>query len=676
MFCSNCGTNQNNSNLFCTKCGTKLTQITAPKKEKKKISINVILIILIIIISLSTILGISILVYQNKKRVILIYMVGSDLESKNGLASRELLDIDYEKTSKNGTKVLLMAGGSKSWNNSFINTLETSIYELQENGFQKVETRQLSNMGTSETLSYFLKFGYERYRRVRFDLIFWNHGGAIDGNEYDQLHFNDNLKIPELKEAFDNSPFKDRNKIEVISFRTCLNSTIEMANILKQYSKYLVASEEVTVGSQYASALSFINNVTKKDKAIDYAIKEIDNYKQTITTLCNMVQVESKDENICVNTTYSAIDLSKIDNINKELDSFSEELKESISTEFNKIAKLRSNMNQYGEEQKEYDMVDLYDLARQIDNNKYSDKVIKAIEKAVLYNFTNNDYSHGISIYFPFNSGEFLKDYNLISSSKLYEEFIQTFYTRKTSQIKEVDFAKGKTSAIKKENGEADFSITLSDEEVKTFAKAVCLVFVDMKDGYHKLLYISKTPKLKGNILKDTLKGKMLRISDSDYEDEKSTEWLTLIETASGKDFIEAKNVMLLRYGQKHSDVAVATIRIDSSHPTGYIKSLVINDKDTNEKDKKMYFSEEGIKLDDYSLVEIVTQSYKITKDDNTFDPNYLQNGNKIYTGKIFPTNSFKYILEDFNSKYDYYGVFSIEDIYGNTTYSELVKMN
>ena len=39
-------------------------------------------------------------------------MVGSDLESKSGLASRELLDIDYEKTSKNGTKVLLMAGGA------------------------------------------------------------------------------------------------------------------------------------------------------------------------------------------------------------------------------------------------------------------------------------------------------------------------------------------------------------------------------------------------------------------------------------------------------------------------------------------------------------------------------------------------------------------------------------
>ena len=127
-------------------------------------------------------------------------MVGSDLESKSGLASRDLLDIDYEKTSKNGTKVSLMAGGAKSWNNSFVNTLETSIYELQENGFQKVEARNLSNMGTAETLSYFLNFGFERYKRVKFDLIFWNHGGAVDGNEYDQLHFNDNLKIPELKE--------------------------------------------------------------------------------------------------------------------------------------------------------------------------------------------------------------------------------------------------------------------------------------------------------------------------------------------------------------------------------------------------------------------------------------------------------------------------------------------
>ena len=142
MYCSNCGTNQGNNNSFCMKCGAKLGQVSPPKKEKKNISINTILIILICIVLLSTIFGVGLIVTQNKKRVILIYMVGSDLESKSGLASRDLLDIDYEKTSKNGTKVLLMAGGAKSWNNSFVNTLETSIYELQENGFQKVKLIQ------------------------------------------------------------------------------------------------------------------------------------------------------------------------------------------------------------------------------------------------------------------------------------------------------------------------------------------------------------------------------------------------------------------------------------------------------------------------------------------------------------------------------------------------------
>ena len=676
MFCSNCETNQSNSKKYCVKCGAKLRQIESPKKEKKKISINTILIILICIVVLSTILGVGFIITQNKKRVILIYMVGSDLESKSGLASRELLDIDYEKTNKSGTKVLLMAGGAKSWNNSFVNTLETSIYELQENGFQKIEARSLSNMGTSETLSYFLNFGYERYKRVKFDLIFWNHGGAVDGNEYDQLHFNDNLKIPELKEAFEASPFKNRNKLEVISFRTCLNSTIEMANLLKNYGKYLVASEEVTVGSKFASALSFINDITKKDKAIDYATKEIGNYKNTITILCNMSQIESKEENYCVNTTYSAIDLSKIDKINKELDSFSKELNANISTKYNEIAKLRSNLEQYGEDQKEYDMIDLYDLASKLKNYNSASNVMKEIDNAVIYNFTNNDYSHGLSIYFPYNSSDFLPDYNLISSSKSYTDFIQTFYARKTSQNRGFGFSKGKTETIKKENGEADFSITLTEEEIKTFAKANCLVFVDMKDGYHKLLYISKSPRLEGYELKDTLKGKMLRISNIDYEDEKSSEWLTLVESESKEDYIEAKNVMILRYGQKHSDVAVATIRIDSSNPTGYIKSLIVNDKDTSETNKKMYFSEEAIKLEDYSLIEIETQSYKITTEDNKFDPNYLKNGNKKYTGKIFPTNAYKFILEDFNSKYDYYGVFQIEDIYGNITYSNLVKMN
>ena len=42
----------------------------------------------------------------------------------------------------------------------------------------------------------------------------------------------------------------------------------------QKYGKYLVASEEVTVGSKFASALSFINDITKKDKIINY-IKEL-----------------------------------------------------------------------------------------------------------------------------------------------------------------------------------------------------------------------------------------------------------------------------------------------------------------------------------------------------------------------------------------------------------------
>ena len=145
MFCKKCGNKLPDNAKFCNKCGQ---QINAPlKKEEQKIetpkieppkveqpvtpnpipnqniktikSLDINKILVGVIVAVVLIVGIVVVsgtkisnpLNMGKSRTIMIYMVGSNLESKNGLATRDLQDLDYNKINANNTKVVLIAGG-------------------------------------------------------------------------------------------------------------------------------------------------------------------------------------------------------------------------------------------------------------------------------------------------------------------------------------------------------------------------------------------------------------------------------------------------------------------------------------------------------------------------------------------------------------------------------------
>lgn len=718
MYCSKCGKPIDNGSIYCPNCGTKIennqinnqfgnmnnnqmnnqfgnmnnNQINNQfgnmnnnqyfknqSRNEIKIDINKVLIILIVfIIGLCIIGGINYILKEKKSRTIMIYMAGSDLESSGALATRDLRDLDYKKTQANNTNVVLIAGGSKSWHNNYIDATETSIYELKENGIVKVEKRKLDNMGETNNLSYFLNYVYNNYKSDKYDLIFWNHGGAVDGSEYDELNKNiiygeDNLKPTEMKEAFENSPFNKNKKLEIISFRTCLNGTIEMANIFKEYAEYMVASEEVTYGSENDSALKFINDISIDDNAITYGKKEIEAYKENITAACNAEQRTNKKENYCVDITYSVTDLSKIDKLNKSLDEYSKDLDNSLNTYYSQLSKKRSNLNQYAQEMPEYDMVDLYNLVESNkEYSKNSDEVLTNIKDAVVYDYTNNYYSHGLSIYHPYNATSFLKTYDQITPAENYNKYINNFINiMQNNKTKSFSSFSNKEGTIKNKKKEtADFEMDLTEEEVKNFAKANYTVFVDTKDGYYKRLYTGKKVELEGTILKAKVQGKLLKFSDIEYDDDSC--WIDIVEKEVTDKYTDIYTVPILVRSMKYN-VATVTIRIDDKHPNGYILSTVIKN---GEKEKKDFaaFTNVGANINDYSYIQYASQKYKILDENGLFNPNY--EGNGVYTGLEIPTNGFKYIREDFDSEYDYYAVFKIWDTSNNIYYSKLVKMN
>lgn len=713
-FCSKCGNKLVDGASFCNKCGNKIKHHEEHKKEEKKeikqevknetksvvenkvnqqptqskpknkdtnkILIGAIvgvIVLIFIVSSFGNTKGISL--SSKGGRTIMIYMVGSNLESKSGLGSRDLQDLDYNKISANNARVVLMAGGTQGWRNNYISQDETSIYELKENGFVKVDARPLDNMGAAENLYYFLNYVGENYKADKYNFIFWDHGGAIDGSEYDDLA-RDNLKLTEMKKAFDKSIFKGNNKLDTISFRTCLNGTIEVANLYKEHAKYLVASEEVTIGSQADSAVRFINDILPSDDGEKYGKKQIDTYKEVVTNTCNYSTGNKSGENYCVNSTYSIVDLSKIDNVNSKLQKFAKSVKPTISKNYQTMSRLRANMGQYAASSNDYtyDMIDLYDLA--LKYRSYStadaDNLMKAVDEAVVYNWTNNNYSHGISVYFPYNYNYFLETYKDITTSNEYTDFITSFYAMKTSSTTSSysNFSSTKGSVTMNNDEEADFQIELSDEQADNFAKAQYIVFVDTKDGYYQLLYSGNDVKLKGNTLTAKVQGKQLRITDIEYDDQSL--WLTLTEDEVTDKYTDLHTSVILQNSLWDMQVATLKIRIDDKHPNGYIKALY-TENNNSKKDFNTFAKtgNTGLKLTDYYLLVYGSQRYKLLDENGNYNPNWYNDNNGIYQGYEYLIDEFKFVKEDFSSDYDYYALFKIWDTSNNSYFSDVIKM-
>lgn len=603
----------------------------------------------------------------------MIYMVGADLESDKGLGTVDLDGIDYEKMDNKNIKVVLIAGGSKEWKNNYIDSKETAIYELTKDGFKKVKNVSIKNMGDTRTFSDYLTYVYDNYKTDKYNLIFWNHGGAIYGSEFDSL-YDDNLSLKELKTGFENSPFNKKNKLETVIFRTCLNGTIEVANVFKDYSNYLIASEETTIGTSFSSVLKFINDINISDKGYDIGFKFIDAYKKQVKeykTLYNSKMGKAVE----IYSTYSIVKVSNIGKLTESVNEFFEDI--DIASNYNLIAKSRSNMYQYAYTQSDdsnYDMVDLYSLVNNLKNlsSDKASKVLNVFEDTVIYNWATNNSSRGMSIYFPYNAKDstkeyFLKLYNEFDDLKPYKNFIKDFNSMQTNSSTTYSFAKNKTS-IDTSNTNSDFKLELTDEQKQGYAKAEYLVFRDNKDGYFLPVYRGKQVSLNENTLNATIKGKQLKVVSKEYPDQESI--FPLFEGDSNDDYIKYNTYVTLSNFKNDNfiiDPAKLTLTLDKKTNNVLVNNIILS--------KKGKYTPNSIAVDlsAYDTIAFASSKYKILDENNNYKTNWVSNG--IIEGFETKVNDFDFKLQNFDDGYDYYCVFIIWDVNNNNYYSKLIKM-
>lgn len=353
---------------------------------------------------------------------IFVYLCGTDLESDGGAGTGDLEEM-CAAASSDKVRFVVQTGGTSQWQNNYI-TSGSGRYIIQDNDVVALDEFEARNMGDPATLADFLKWGVQEYPAEHMGVIFWNHGGgSISGVCFDELNDNDSLSIREIDSALYTVFESMTDRFEFIGFDACLMGTVETANILASYSRYMIGSQETEPGNgwDYTVIGNYLaDNPGANGAELGEAIADgfYESCKQT---------GEEQD------ATLSVIELDKINAVVEAFNVFAKgmyDASEDTSVLTNVIRNIENADNFGGNNRSEgyTNMVDLSGLANACGDYADASAVVSAVESAVVYNKVGSTHSGccGLSIYYPLavQGSTELKVLEDISISPFYSSFI------------------------------------------------------------------------------------------------------------------------------------------------------------------------------------------------------------------------------------------------------------
>lgn len=692
MVCSNCGREIPTDYNVCPYCNPPVMQNTVtpiPEKKNKNIilygiigilSVILLAFIVMIVLQIASSSDGSNIVLNNKSRTrtIMMYIDGADLESRAGIVTSDIESINKDKVDLENVNIYLYTGGSYKWYNDYISNQENAIFKLTSNGFEKVKTYPRDNMGDSKTLATFINYVYENSKTDEYDLSLYDHGAAIYGAIEDSFS-GDIMELSEFKSALMQTPFNKNNKLGFVLFRTCLNGTLEVANIFKDYSNYLIASEEVTVGSSRTSVLNFVNDITKNDSPVDIGKKFITSYENQTREINNLSYSDDKLGE------YAIIDLNKLDELNNSFEKFISKV--DVKNNYSNIVKIRSDMYQYAEATAntgDYDTVDLYELVSRLSSEFNIDKTNfdKAYKESVVYKWGDLEQTNGLSIYFPYKGSNkvksmFLNIYDKFDDCSNYRSFIKDFYTIQVSGGK-TSFSSGiksneVTVSDKKENKE--FTLELTKEQKEDYASSIYMVFrkdSEAGDNMYRIVYSSDNTKLGDDgVLKTNIGNNLIAIKNPENQE---LQFISLIERSKAN--VNTKfTIGILQ------DIETYKANLASGENNKWMLGTAYY---FEEKDGKPFISkvktqdDQGaynvlVDINKYDTASFLASAYEIKTVDGHYSGNLDNKG--IIRGYEEKTDKLDFVNASLQDGEEYVCVFKVQDIYGNVFYSDIIKL-
>lgn len=330
---------------------------------------------------------------------IFVYLCGADLESENGMATGDLQEM-LDAAASDNVRYVIQTGGAYEWQNGVVDAGKLQRFVVEDNDLVEVYSSSAASMADVATLTDFVRWGIEEYPAERMGFIFWDHGcGCINGVCVDETDNQNTLFLRDIDNAFLSVSDVMTDRFEFIGFDACLMGTVECANILAPYARYMIGSEEVEPGYgwDYEQMGDFL---AQNPDADGLALGEV--ICDSFYEMCE----EIGEENMA---TLSVIDLDMIDDVLIAFNSFAKDVYEAGGSSSSLADMVRNieNGDNFGGNNRSEGYTNMVDLAGLVngcsDYSAYAGDVIAALDNAVAYSRVglNHRNACGLSTYYP-----------------------------------------------------------------------------------------------------------------------------------------------------------------------------------------------------------------------------------------------------------------------------------
>jgi len=325
---------------------------------------------------------------------VMIYMCGTDLESKGGMATKDLQEM-ANATIADNVNILVYTGGCTGWRNNLMSSSTNQIYKVESGGSFRCVEKDMGNkaMVTPSTLAEFIQYCSAHYPASRNMLIFWDHGGgSLSGYGYDQrFQRSGSMNLSGIDEALS----KGGVKFDIIGFDACLMATVETAEVCSRYGDYLLASEESEPGTgwYYTNWITMLSG-NSSVSSLELGKKIVDDFVDVSARQCS-----GQD------TTLSLVDLAEFSHtVPSVMNAWADSTAELILSDYRTVSSARSGSKEFAADSR-IDHVDLTHIAASL-NTEAGNDLAETVLGTVKYNRTSSSVknAYGLSVYFPYRS--------------------------------------------------------------------------------------------------------------------------------------------------------------------------------------------------------------------------------------------------------------------------------
>ena len=407
----------------------------------------------------------------DKDYTVMVYVVGSNLESHYGAATNDMNEmigagLDYSKTN-----LVVYTGGAKRWTSDISNTYNSVLdMSKDKNPVVTAQTTETADMGAPQTLAEFINYCTANYPARHYGLILWDHGaGPLWGYGSDELFNNDSLLLEELRTAMDETMFAGEKKLDWVGFDACLMGSVESAKLWQNYALYLIGSEELESGRGWDySFLSVLNGTDDARTIAESIVDAYGNYYETNTS-----------EFFNPAATLVAMDLSQTDELIASMNTLFSAMGKGIEEgNYADLNRARSRTKAFGlaaasGKADAFDLLDLRDFTENLTElyPEETEMVRNALDRMVVRYTSNVSGANGISFYLPgdnlelYGVSEELSSEETVLSSE-YSDYVQSYIETRIEGTN-ADWTLGEIER----NGD-ELTLRLTDEQLKNMSQA------------------------------------------------------------------------------------------------------------------------------------------------------------------------------------------------------------